>query len=405
MNNQFKQTDIGLIPINWEAVQLGELAKVRMCKRIFAEQTTEEGDIPFYKIGTFGGKPDAYISRKLYEEYKLKYSYPKPGDILVSAAGTLGRTVVYDGKDAYFQDSNIVWLDIDKEILCNKYLKHYYKVIRWASSEGSTISRLYNGIIESTYIAYPKDLKEQSRIAEALSDIDELISSLEKLIAKKKAIKQGTMEQLLTGKTRLPGFAGEWKEKTIGEMGRFVSGNGFPLMFQGEQSGKYPFYKVSDFNNPGNEYFLKKANNYISDEVANKLCCNIIPENSIVFAKIGAAIFLERKKLTTAKCCIDNNTMSFQVDAAYSALYIWYLFQTIRFGELVEATALPSLSGKAIGSVVKKIPPTIEEQEAIANLLLDIDRAIDTINKKLSKTMQIKQGMMLQLLTGKTRLV
>ena len=172
----------------WKTKKLGEVAEVCMCKRIFAHQTSKIGNIPFYKIGTFGKEADAYISSQLYEEYKAKYSYPEKGDVLISAAGTLGRTVVFDGRPAYFQDSNIVWLKIDKSQLCNDYLAHYYKVIKWASSEGSTISRLYNGIICDTEILLPP-LEEQVAIAEVLSDVDSLISSLQRLIKKKKGIK------------------------------------------------------------------------------------------------------------------------------------------------------------------------------------------------------------------------
>ena len=189
----------------WKTKKLGEVAEVCMCKRIFAHQTSKIGDIPFYKIGTFGKEADAYISSQLYEEYKAKYSYPEKGDVLISAAGTLGRTVVFDGRPAYFQDSNIVWLKIDKSQLSNDYLAQYYKVIKWASSEGSTISRLYNGIICDTEILLPP-LEEQAAIAKALSDVDSLTSSLQKLIEKKKAIKQGSMQELLTGQKRLPGF-------------------------------------------------------------------------------------------------------------------------------------------------------------------------------------------------------
>ena len=202
----YKQTEIGIIPEDWELKKISKFATVCMCKRIFSFQTKVNGDIPFYKIGTFGKIADSYIDKELYFDYKQRYSYPEKGDVLFSAAGTLGRTVVFDGKDSYFQDSNIVWLDIDKSQISNDYLYHYYQIIKWASSEGSTILRLYNGIIYDTNVIFPKDIVEQEKIAEALSDTDDLISSLEKLIEKKKAIKQGAMQNLLTGKTRLPGF-------------------------------------------------------------------------------------------------------------------------------------------------------------------------------------------------------
>ena len=183
-------------------VSLGDVAEIQMCKRIFAEQTSTNGDIPFYKIGTFGKKPDAYISKALFQEYKNKYSFPRKGDILLSAAGTLGRTVVYDGKPSYYQDSNIVWLDVDKNKISNEYLFHYYKIIKWASPEGSTISRLYNSIIRKTKIFLPP-LAEQTAIAEILSDMDAEIEMLAAKLSKARQVKQGMMSELLTGRVRL----------------------------------------------------------------------------------------------------------------------------------------------------------------------------------------------------------
>lgn len=96
-----------------------------MCKRIFKEQTSDEGEVPFYKIGTFGVEPDAFISKELFDEYKTKYPYPNKGDILISASGSIGRTVEFTGKDEYFQDSNIVWLKHGNEI-DNSFLKVLY---------------------------------------------------------------------------------------------------------------------------------------------------------------------------------------------------------------------------------------------------------------------------------------
>jgi type I restriction enzyme, S subunit len=187
----------------WKERQLGEIGEVNMCKRIFAHQTTASGDIPFYKIGTFGKKPDAHIARSLYDEYVKKYSFPIKGDILLSAAGTIGRTVEFNGTPSYFQDSNIVWIEIDKSKICNEYLYHYYRVIQWASSEGSTISRLYNGIIKATNIKLPPTLAEQTAIATILSDMDLEIEKLQSKLDKYKAIKQGMMQELLTGRIRL----------------------------------------------------------------------------------------------------------------------------------------------------------------------------------------------------------
>ena len=159
---------------DWEQRKLGELGSVSMCRRIFKEQTSERGDIPFYKIGTFGAVADAFISKELFEEYKLKYPYPKKGDILISASGSIGRTVEFTGKNEYFQDSNIVWLNHD-ERLSNTFLKCFYSVVKWTGIEGSTIKRLYNDNILNTVINLPS-IHEQNKIGAYFAKIDNLIT-------------------------------------------------------------------------------------------------------------------------------------------------------------------------------------------------------------------------------------
>ena len=158
----------------WEQRKFGDIGSVSMCKRIFKNETSDRGEIPFYKIGTFGGEPDAYISRGLFEEYKEKFSYPNEGDILLSASGTIGRIVEYTGEEAYFQDSNIVWLSHDKSI-SNKFLKVLYPTVKWDGIEGSTIKRLYNDNFLKTQFMMPK-IEEQERLGEYFEQLDHLIT-------------------------------------------------------------------------------------------------------------------------------------------------------------------------------------------------------------------------------------
>ena len=179
---------------DWEQHKLSELGSVVMCKRIFKEQTTDEGDVPFYKIGTFGGVADAYISRELFEEYKAKYPYPENGTILISASGSIGRTVVFTGKDEYFQDSNIVWLKHDKR-LDDTFLKYIYEVVEWAGIEGSTIKRLYNDNILKTEIKLPS-IKEQTVIGTYFTQLDNLITLNKSKLEKLKNIKKSMLEKM-----------------------------------------------------------------------------------------------------------------------------------------------------------------------------------------------------------------
>lgn len=185
----------------WEKSKLGDIGKIKMCKRIFNQETSKEGQIPFFKIGTFGKIADSYISEDLYLKYKEKYPFPKKGEILISAAGTLGRTVVYDGSPAYFQDSNIVWLSHDETKIINDFLYYSYKRIKY-DSEGGTIQRLYNNIINNAKIVLPS-INEQKKIASFLSGIDREINALETKLLSFQKQKQGLMQQLLTGNVRV----------------------------------------------------------------------------------------------------------------------------------------------------------------------------------------------------------
>ncbi|MGF6991278.1 type I restriction enzyme S subunit [Lachnospiraceae bacterium PM6-15] len=179
----------------WEQRKLGEIGSVSMCRRIFKEQTSESGDIPFYKIGTFGAKPDAYISKELFEEYKAKYPYPKQGDILISASGSIGRTVEFTGRNEYFQDSNIVWLNHD-ERLSNSFLKCFYSVVKWAGIEGSTIKRLYNDNILNTPISLPT-IPEQKQIGAFFANFDHLITLHQRKLETLKSIKKSFLAKML----------------------------------------------------------------------------------------------------------------------------------------------------------------------------------------------------------------
>ena len=179
-----------------EMKTLGEIGEICMCKRIMKNQTAESGEVPFFKIGTFGSLPDAFISKTLFEEYKSMYSYPKKGDILISAAGTIGKSVIFDGKDAYFQDSNIVWIDNDETKVSNAFLRYFYQVAKW-KTDGGTIKRLYNYNLKNTSISIPP-LSEQQRIVSILDTFEASISNLEAQLEQRQKQYEYYRNQLLT---------------------------------------------------------------------------------------------------------------------------------------------------------------------------------------------------------------
>ena len=189
--------------VEWKP--LSEIGPVCMCKRIMKSETNSESGVPFYKIGTFGKQPNAFISNETYEKYKRLYKFPKKGEILISAAGTIGRTVVYDGKPAYFQDSNIVWIENDESQVLNSFLIHCYAMKPWFISDGGTISRLYNDNILKAKIPVPS-LPEQEHIVAILDRFDALCNNIsQELPAEIKARQQQYeyyREKLLTFKEK-----------------------------------------------------------------------------------------------------------------------------------------------------------------------------------------------------------
>jgi type I restriction enzyme, S subunit len=274
--------------------------------------------------------------------------------------------------------------------------------------------------IKRLLIPFPPTKAEQEAIIEALGDADALIASLEQLLAKKRHLKQGAMQKLLTGKVRLLGFeieAGyrqtevgvlpkDWEVVNAASIGRFKGGNGFPTAYQGNSSGEYPFFKVSDMNHEGNETFLVASNNYISEATRRHLGANAFPPGTIVFAKVGAAVFLERKKILVKASCLDNNMAGFVVsDTRAYHRYIHYFLLSFRLGSLVSTTALPSLNGSVLGGIKIPLPPTRGEQEAIAAVLNDMDAEIALLEVEFAKARSLKQGMMQELLTGRIRLI
>ena len=211
----------------WEQRKLGEFGSVAMCKRIYKEQTSEQGDVPFFKIGTFGADPDAFISNELFEYFKHTYPYPAPGTLLISAAGSIGRVVEYKGEKAYFQDSNIVWLEHDHR-LNDAFLKPLYSQIEWGL-EGSTIKRLYNKDLLSAEVTIPGD-REQKVIGQFFAKLDNLITLHQRKYDKLTQLKKSMLDKLfpkpgeLFPEIRFAGFTDPWEQRKLGSCGTTYSG-------------------------------------------------------------------------------------------------------------------------------------------------------------------------------------
>lgn len=179
----------------WQYKRVGDFCDVQMCKRVFKEQTSPDGDVPFYKIGTIGGEPDAYISRSLYEEYKRKYSFPHKGEFLISCAGTVGKCVLYNGEDSYYQDSNIVWLRNNSQEVSNEYLYLLVSNVDWGTLNSTTITRIYNDNLRELSFYFPST-QMQKRISGYIFALTSRIESEQEMLEKLQQEKEGLMQQL-----------------------------------------------------------------------------------------------------------------------------------------------------------------------------------------------------------------
>ena len=202
INNKHKKLNVPNLRFpefqgEWEKCKLGDLCNVLMCKRILASQTNTEEGVPFYKIGTIGNAPDAYISKELFDDYKTRYNYPHKGEVMITCAGTVGKCVIYDGKDAYYQDSNIVWIDNPSQCISNSFLYHLLAKVDWRKLNSTTIIRIYNDDLRNLKLSYPQ-IEEQQKISRLLSFLDERIVTQNKIIDKLQSLIKGINQNVFT---------------------------------------------------------------------------------------------------------------------------------------------------------------------------------------------------------------
>ena len=192
----------------------------------------------------------------------------------------------------------------------------------------------------------------------------------------------------------------DWEVNKLKSIGKFSSGTGFPEKYQGGKDSKdIPFFKVSDMNLKGNEVNMIVSNNYVNSQAIAKIKAKVIDKKSIIFAKVGAAIFLERKRKVSSPFLIDNNMMAFSSDKSIDFNYLYYLFSRIRLSKYAQVGALPSYNASDIGNIKVAYPESSLEQQKIAEILSTVDEQIDQTDQLIEKTKELKKGLMQQLLT------
>lgn len=385
---------------DWEQRKFGDVGSVSMCKRIFKNETSDNGEIPFYKIGTFGGEPDAYISRELFEEYKGKFSYPNKGDILLSASGTIGRIVEYDGEEAYFQDSNIVWLSHDKSV-CNKFLKVLYPIVRWDGIEGSTIQRLYNDNFLKTRFMMP-GVEEQEKIGEYFSRLDNLITLHQRKCNETKKLKKYMLQKMFPQnglnfpEIRFKGYTDAWEQRKLGELCERVTRknkNGesdLPLTIASQYGlidQRDFFNKVVAAKDMSNYYLLKKG----------EFAYNKSYSNGFDYGSIKRLNAYEQGCLSTLYICF--GITSDDIESDYLECFFdtlkWYSDITMICAEGARNHGLLNVDTKAFfDEVTIEMPTSKEEQKQISTYLNNLDHLITLHQKKCDELKKMKKFML-----------
>ncbi|MFO6498184.1 restriction endonuclease subunit S [Bacillus sp. z60-11] len=238
---------------------------------------------------------------------------------------------------------------------------------------------------------------EQTDIGTFFKKIDDAIALHQQELTILKQTKQGFLQKMFpkegesVPEVRFPGFTGEWEERKLGELGKIRSGIGFPDSEQGGRRG-IPFYKVSDMNNIGNESEMLNSNNYVTNEQIKKNKWKPIEDvPSVIFAKVGAALMLNRKRLVTTPFFIDNNIMAFSFGETWDMNFGYILFQTLFFPRYAQVGALPSFNASDIESINIKIPVK-EEQTKIGNFFKQLDDMIALHQRELDALKETKKA-------------
>ena len=370
---------------DWEQRKLGNLATVEMNKRIFKEQTTTKGDIPFYKIGTFGSDADSFISRELFEEYKNKYPYPNIGDILISASGSIGRTVVYNGEDAYYQDSNIVWLNHNGQI-DNSFLLQFYNQVKWAGLEGSTIKRLYNKNILETNIALPK-IEEQRLIGKFFKLVDSSITLYQRKLDKMKLNKRVLLQKLFPQngctipEVRFKGFTDAWEQRKFKDIA-FKRGK--------ISEADLPYIEFEDINSG-----IGTLNKNILQKVGHKKGI-LFEAGDVLFGKLRP--YLQNWLLCQFMGIAVGDFWVFQPQIVSSA-FLYYLIQSEAYqsvANISSGTKMPRSSWSLVSESRFSIPK-YKEATMIGEFFTSIDKNITLHQCKLDRLISIKKALLQQL--------
>lgn len=382
VKEEYKRTEIGILPLDWTICTIHDSVKL-INGRAFRPEDWKNNGTPIIRIQNLN---DPKASYNYYDqEVESKY-YVEFGDVLFAWSGTKDLSF---GARIWYRERAILNQHIFKVIPDQKLLTPYYtflvlqqvqkEIERQAHGFKSSLVHVKKSDLINVQLPIPP-IKEQIAIAEALSDVDGLIAGLDRLIAKKRAVKQATMQQLLTGKTRLPGFGnGRWATKKIGEFAPLQ--RGFDLPNSQLIPGNFPVVYSNGIVNHHSQFMVKGP--------------GVVTGRS---GTLGKVHYVEESYWP------HNTTLWVTNFNECYPKYVYYLYSFIDLERFASGSGVPTLNRNDAHGFEVKLPFTVEEQKTIADILSDMDTEITALEARRAKTEAIKQGMMQELLTGKTRL-
>lgn len=390
----YKHTEVGVIPEDWQIKTVGDISQVKtgpFGSALHEKDYVNDGT-PIITVEHLGDRGVLHENLPMVSEadkVRLKGYSLRRGDIVFSRVGSVDRNALIRSEDGWLFSGRLLRVRLIGKDVDSSYLSHHFHSEAFKQrvrdvAVGQTMASINTQILMGVKAILPSTITEQKAIAEALSDADALIEALEELIAKKRQVKQGAMQELLTGRRRLPGFSGEWEVKKLGEVcGKITTGKLDANAMV--EDGEYRFYTCAK------EYY--QINTFAFDTEALLVSGN--------GANVGYIHHYKGKFNAYQRTYV---LFDFQASVTYLKYYMDLFFQKRILVE-VNAGNTPYIKMDTLTAMEVHIPNTKEEQQAIATILSDIDIDINTLELQRGKMRLLKQGMMQELLTGRIRLV
>ena len=355
-----------------------------MCKRILASQTNTEEGVPFYKIGTIGNAPDAYISKELFDDYKTKYNYPHKGEVMITCAGTVGKCIIYDGKDAYYQDSNIVWIDNSSQCISNSFLYHLLAKVDWRKLNSTTIIRIYNDDLRNLKLSYPQ-IEEQQKISRLLSFLDERIATQNKIIEDLKKLKSAIIEEHYrqTEKNEVC-VADLGNHFNVGNLAKDdLSETGKPCIIYGELFTTYGeiISQIESHTNKTEGMILSKKGDLL------------FPSSTTV----DAISLIAPSVINVDNVILGGDMFGIHISHNYNAQYLSYYFNHIakkQLAKFAKGSTIIHLHYTDIEKA-KLLLPSLEEQNRMAKCLVALDKKV-SVEQDLLSSLTCQKSYLLQ---------